>query len=45
MILIGLVPVAVLALALVYPVAGTMARTRGFTGEPTLDGLAGRGRA
>jgi YYY domain-containing protein len=36
---------ALLALALVYPVAGTMARTRGFTGEPTLDGLAGLRRS
>ena len=33
--------VALLALSLVYPVIGTMARTGGFAGEPTLDGLSG----
>jgi uncharacterized membrane protein len=35
----------VLALALVYPVAGTMARSGGFTDTPTLDGLAGLRRS
>jgi len=37
---LGIVTALLLLGAMVYPIAGTFARTNGFRGEPTLDGLA-----
>jgi len=37
---LGIATAVLLLGAMVYPIAGTFARTNGFHGEPTLDGLA-----